>query len=191
MDEKNQQKDQMDNLDRITVYISKALRNRMDEYTEAKGFTNRSEMIRQAFRILERVFPLNQINSPQLSFEEQFANINKKLDEITLKIRKNIQDQGIIQNQESELQLEYQEFNDTITHFSPETIPQFEDLSREIMKLIETTPENSIKDFVLMDYFINKGYAEALIWAILVVLKDRKKLKLEGGEWKFYGKKTR
>lgn len=191
MEEKKQQEDQVGILDRITVYISKALRNRMDKYTEAKGFTNRSEMLRQAFRILERIFPLNQTGNPQLSFEEQFANINKKLDEIMLKIRKNLQDQALIQNQESELELEYHEFNETITHFTPETIPQFKALSEEIMKLIKTTPENSIKDFVLMDYFRNKGYAESLIWAILVILKDRKKLQLEGGEWKFYGEKTR
>lgn len=171
----------------MSFYASKKFKERMDEYQQKKGIKNRSELLRKSFEVYEKVFPLNpsDAGSSILSIEDRLVDIQRRLEEITVERKIADNEEKMLNNREEQLYLEDLKLSTEVSNLDPEEIPDFEIISEKILEFIDKSPGNSVKDFVLMDYF-RKFYDEAIVWVCLVKLRNYKKLCLENGVWKRY-----
>jgi len=157
----------------------------MDNYVDTKGYSSRSELLRQAFRIQKQIFPIQSSDSESLSIEEHFRRIEKRLDQITSEQKILKKEENTLKEKEDLLTLEEKEIHEELDTIPVHEIPNFEEISKGITDFIHSFPDKTINDLTLMDHF-KKIYPESLLWAILIKLKNRKILKLEKGAWSIY-----
>ncbi|MFX0132073.1 MAG: CopG family ribbon-helix-helix protein [Candidatus Hodarchaeota archaeon] len=185
MTEENQdsEKEKEDSI-RISVYLPSDLLDEIDEYKKKKKYATRSELFRMAFRTLQKIYPIEVTEGRRKSIEEYLMDIENRLEKIELEQKILENEDSMIQNKSLQIQLEEEDLQNEILDVSPEDIPNFSEIENEILDFLSSYPDNRIKDFVLMEHF-RKQYSESVIWAVLVHLKKKNKLKLKNGIWSF------
>lgn len=164
MEKENLEKKQ---LRRITVYTSPNLKKDMESFKKEKGFKSLSSMLSTAFLILKQVLGSGSSKPYGERLEEKLDRIEKRLEEIHI-------EKDLLDKDEKIIDKEFE-------GFSIDNIPDYNKISKKIIKLIQEF--DGIKDFVLMQH-LRKEYSEGILWAVLVKLKEEKKIKLKDGVWK-------
>jgi len=136
----------------------------MNEYWDEMGYSNRSEMLRMAFRTLKQVYGSSKRSDTSIG--EKLANIEHKLEELYLDLKLTEKQEEML---ESDLELEL----------------NFDMIAAELLEAIEDPKlfDGSVKDFVIIDFFKNK-YSRGVIFHVLSELKKQGKLTLKEGVWR-------
>jgi len=168
---------------KVSVYLDPKLLAKIDNYCKKKMYGSRSELFRMAFETHSHVFPLQSHESKRKSLGEMLEENREKLDAINLKLDMMEKQEKLNFNAEKVLEIREQETHHKIKNIPMSDIPDFENISKILLNLINESKEG-IKDFVLMEHMRILGYSEATIWLILYKLEGIGKIDLRDGEWK-------
>lgn len=154
-------------------------------YKKKKGIGTFSELVRKGFEILEKVFPLESLETEASSLYAKLENIEKELKELRVQ-KELLQKQEITTNEQIILiQDQDKKLEEDLNELPLEKIPNSNEISKKVFALFKEFNTSKIRDFVLMGE-LRKYYKDSFVWATLVKLKENKKLKIENGEWKLY-----
>ena len=151
---------------KISLNVEENILKKWDEFADSVG-SNRTAMIHNAIVIYE-LFVRNQLNG------DQKESILDQLDQIKTLI------EGL-EYRENQLYNERKEIDKSIKSIDIDNIEDFNLISEKIIKLLENwgdLPESTIAAHL--------QYPGWIIWTVLKKLKQKKKVKVERGEWSLY-----
>lgn len=158
-----------------SVYIPDDLLDEMDEYKEAKGFGTRSEMLRRAFFVLKKVFPLDSETSQQKEkgLFKRLDSVEQDLEEMRLKQQVDKKEKMMVKKRQAIIR------NGTVKT-DTEELERVRAIRNDITELLREY--GPLKDFVLMDKLAEQ-YERGEIWGILMELHEEGIVKNKKDKW--------
>jgi NurA-like 5'-3' nuclease len=158
-----------------TVYIPRRLLEEMDEYTEEQGYGTRSAMLRRAFFVLKKVFPIHSDPSQQ-----EGKSLFNRLDSVEQKLEKIKLEQELDEKEKKLLRKRREIIKNGTVEAETDELLRVKQIRNAIIELLREF--GPLKDFVLMDK-LGETFERGEVWKVLMELQEGGIVDNNKNEW--------